>query len=337
MAIINYHANTQVREVLYHEPGSNYFLYNDDFGDDILWDTQQYYLEAKLELLDGPEEWFYDMDSKVLYLRMPENEEEPACPDTDSSVEVLRGRTIDNVMEITGSAQNIIVANITFWASNVIADDVSNKAISFDSLIFEFPSSSHRMLKSEEQPKNTKVFGRENAVINCTFYGGEGGALHFEQSDYLLIHNNAFSYNDWVGQGDATSTIMDIHNHYGEISQNTLSFNGVNVGLRYTGRNQSITMNYMEGQCWGSIQADGGAIQVSPDAQNFAVITNHWILNSPKNGIRFDGSGELLPDRGIPQKFLFGPATFEITAHVNQSNLAYLTTHARRASFILSI
>ena len=326
MAIINFHGNTYVREVLYHEPGSNFFLYYDDFGDDINFDTQQYYLEAKLELLDGPEEWFYDMDTKVLYLRMPENEEEPDCPDTDSSVEVLRGRIIDNVLEITGSAHNIIVANITFWASNIIADDDSNKAITFDSLIFDFPSSSHRMLKSEVQPKHTRVFGRDHVVINCTFFGGEGAALHFEQSDYLLVHNNAFSYNDWVGQGEATATIMDIHNHYGEISQNTLSFNGVNVGLRYTGRNQSITMNYMEGQCWGSIQADGAAIQVSPDAQNFAIITNHWIHNSPKNGMRFDGSGELLPDRGHLQKFLFCPSTFEITAPFNKSMLVHLTT-----------
>ena len=46
---------------------------------------------------------------------MPEDAEE-TCPDTDSSVDVLRGRTLDNVLEITDSA-NVIVANITFWGA----------------------------------------------------------------------------------------------------------------------------------------------------------------------------------------------------------------------------
>ena len=106
---------TWVREVLYHEPGSNFFLYNNDFGDDIKFKDPQYYLEASPELLDAPEEWYYDMDTKMLRLIMPENAGE-TCPDTDSSVDVLRGRTLDNVLEITDSA-NVIVANITFWGA----------------------------------------------------------------------------------------------------------------------------------------------------------------------------------------------------------------------------
>ena len=116
MAILNVGSwETWVREVLYHEPGSNFFLYYDDFGDDIKFKDPQYYLEASPELLDAPEEWYYDMDTKMLRLIMPENAEE-SCPDTDSSVDVLRGRTLDNVLEITDSA-NVIVANITFWGA----------------------------------------------------------------------------------------------------------------------------------------------------------------------------------------------------------------------------
>ena len=51
----------------------------------------------------------------MLRLIMPENAGD-TCPDTDSSVDVLRGRTLDNVLEITDSA-NVIVANITFWGA----------------------------------------------------------------------------------------------------------------------------------------------------------------------------------------------------------------------------
>ena len=34
----------------------------------------------------------------------------------------------------------------------------------------------------------------------------------------------------------------------GEFSQNTLSYNGVAHGLRYTGRHSNFTLNHMEGK-----------------------------------------------------------------------------------------
>ena len=299
MAILNVGSwDTWVRQVLYHEPGSNFFTYNDDFGDDIKWENKnlQYYLEASLELLDGPDEWLYDMDTKMLRLIMPDNSEE-GCPDTDSSVDMLRGRTLDNVIEILDSS-DVTVSNITFWASNIIADDDANNAITFDSLIFQFPSSSHRMLKSEAEPIHIKFLGNDHAVINCTFFGGEGPSLYYEQSDNFVVHNSAFSWNDWVGVGDETATIHDRKGNYGEFSQNTLSFNGIAPGLRYGGMYRNITLNYMEGQCWGKIQQDGAAIQVSPLSQDRAIITYNWAHSSPKKGIRFDGSGEQLPEKG---------------------------------------
>ena len=124
MAILNVGSwQSWVREVLSHEPGNNNFTYNDDFGDNINWVHQQYYLESSMELLDAPEEWFYDMDAKMLHLIMPDNTNEvDTCPDTDASEDILRGRTLDNVIEISDSS-DVIVANITFWASNIIASN----------------------------------------------------------------------------------------------------------------------------------------------------------------------------------------------------------------------
>ena len=37
----------------------------------------------------------------------------------------------------------------------------------------------HRMLRSEDMPKHTKMDGDDNQVINCTFYGAEGPALQY--------------------------------------------------------------------------------------------------------------------------------------------------------------
>ena len=153
--------------------GSDSFTYNDDFGDNINFRHQQYYMEGKLDLLDNAEEWFYDWaDTKMLHLMMPETEEAGACPDTDASEDTLRGRTLDYGLEITDS-HDVIIANMTFWACNIKANE-DNNAITLDSLTFEYPSSSHRMLRSEDMPKHTKMFGDDNQVINCTFYGAEG-------------------------------------------------------------------------------------------------------------------------------------------------------------------
>ena len=49
--------------------------------------------------------------------------------------------------------------------------------------------------------------------------------------DNMLVHNSAFSYNDWVGQGNL-GTVMDKASS-GEFSQNTLYYNGPAHGLRY--------------------------------------------------------------------------------------------------------
>ena len=87
----------------------------------------------------------------------------------------MRGRTLDNVLEITDSA-DVIVEGINFWASNIIASDNNNR-ITLDSLIFKFPSSSHRMLKSAAFPRHTTMYGNGHSVINCTFEGSEGPAL----------------------------------------------------------------------------------------------------------------------------------------------------------------
>ena len=75
MAVLNVGSwVTFVREVIEHR--ADHFTYNDNFGN-IHWKAKnsQYYLEASLKLLDAPEEWFYDMESKTLYVIPPEGTE----------------------------------------------------------------------------------------------------------------------------------------------------------------------------------------------------------------------------------------------------------------------
>ena len=286
MAILNVGSwNTWVREVLFHEPTNNNFTYNDDFGN-IKFKHQQYYLEASLELLDAPEEWFYDMGTKMLHLIMPDSTEEiEQCPDTNASVDILRGRTLDNVLEIIDST-DVVVANITFHASNIIATKKVDR-ITFDSLIFNFPSSSHRMLKSDAYPKATSLGGDDNAVINCTFYGAEGPPLQYSGGN-MLVHNSEFLYSDWAGQGNLATVKDNSKGSPGEFSQNSMYYNGVAHGFRAYGIYSNITLNHIIGQCWGKIQSDGASIHMQIKSQTDSLITNNWIHDSPKKGIRFD-------------------------------------------------
>ena len=67
------------------------------------------------------------------------------------------------------------------------------------------------MLKSEAEPIHTKFLGNDHKIINCTFEGGEGPALHYEGGNNILVHNSAFIFNDWVGQGEDTATVLNKH------------------------------------------------------------------------------------------------------------------------------
>ncbi|CAL4150236.1 unnamed protein product, partial [Meganyctiphanes norvegica] len=153
MAILNIGSfMTYVQPVLHHEPSTSNFTYDHTPIGDIHWksDKLQYYFEAGLDLLDSPEEWFYDKDSKILYFMTPSG----SCPEPGSTS--LRGRTIDFGLKITNTT-GLTIANITFLGSGIHAysidyEDSHIDDITLNSVEFKFPSSSHRMLGSTEEP-----------------------------------------------------------------------------------------------------------------------------------------------------------------------------------------
>ena len=143
MAILNVGSfNTFTALVEDHQAGQNVFTYNDTFGA-IHWKPKlnQYFLEDKLDFLDQPEEWFYDKVTKKLYLWTKD--------DDSPSHHVIRGKVQTYAFQITDS-QYLVLKNIDFFATTVLAltKSVDNNInhITFDSLNFNFPSYSKRML-----------------------------------------------------------------------------------------------------------------------------------------------------------------------------------------------
>ncbi|CAL4205320.1 unnamed protein product, partial [Meganyctiphanes norvegica] len=292
---------TFVREIIHHEPGSAEFIYKHDMGE-IHWHSNelQYYFEAGLELLDAPEEWFYDVKTKWLFFIPPNRE----CPESNSTA--LRGRTFDYGVTVT-NATGITFSNLTFLAANIHASSIDNieshiDEITLNSIAFKFPSSSYRMLGQNDTAGVTlldakargkgghMVMGRVS-VINSTFVGGENGAL-VTDGKHCIIQNNLFEYNEWSGQtsmlaGGGTIVSYGFEDRfYG----NTVSYNGNSVGYRPMGYGATAQYNHLVGQCAGSLLSDGSAIQVQSTKQDEVQISHNWEHDSPKMGVRFDAA-----------------------------------------------
>jgi len=304
MAVLNVGSfNTFVKPVLWHEPGSNNFTYEDDFGKiKFVPRENRYYLDSKLELLDNPGEWHYDKTTSILRF-IPFN---GTCPDGKS--DRLRGRTIDYSMKIT-KTKGLMVKNVDFFASTVEAigfnkfhEIGSIDNITFDSVNFDFPSSSKRMLQDPSMPKTTeiqaKIFGTIR-VENCRFTGAEGFALRFSSTN-SKIYNNLFEWNDWSGHmtykndGGGGTVVSHPGSRNTEFIGNTLWYNGASAGYR-PGIGGIIKDNIFAGQCKGNIMNDGAGLQIMTKQQNQAKVERNWAFDSPKYGLRFDGAPKCDP------------------------------------------
>ena len=271
MAVLNVGSfNTFVKEVQWHEPNTDSFTYDDDFGNiNFKPAHNQYYLDSSEELLNQPGEWHYDMETKMLRFIPPNNG--AGCPAKDSGA--VKGRVIDYAITITKS-KSISLKNMDFFAANLMAegtkknvDEVSD--ITIDSLNFEYPSSSKRMLKDNSVPKHTKLiakgFGEVN-VINCKFFGAEGSALQYWGAP-AKIHNNIFSWNDWSGQmglvanGGFGTVYSSPTSKNEEFIGNTLYYNGASAGYR-SGKTPTVSDNMVIGQADGELMNDGSGIQI---------------------------------------------------------------------------
>ena len=298
MAILNIDSfNTFTAVVQDHHPGSNSFTYNDTFGNiNFKASRNQYFLEDKLEFLDQPEEWFYDVTSSTLYVWTRDGDN-PANHD-------VRGKVQDYAFNIT-NCSNVIFENLTFFSTTIWASSISPEnlidGLAFRSLNFSYPSYAERMLGETEPARWTTVnavwrHGHKSvygslSFFNNTFYGTDGSALEYAGMKVNLT-NNLFEYNDWSAANEKVATGglgTIISNGVGDIfERNTLRYNGASAGYR-PGLRPTVRLNHFSHQCWGLIQNDGSAVQTQTGAQTDAVLENNWVHSSPKYGLRFDG------------------------------------------------
>lgn len=315
LAILNIGSfNTFVAKVKNHKAKSNRFQFDDNFGSfHFKPKRSRYFLEDKLELLDSPEEWFYDQKSKYLHLWTPKG--------TSPENSKLRGKVQSYAMVITDSS-HLILKNIDFFATALKADSTNSSYkvnnITFHSLNFKHHTYSKRMLGDIgliDWLDVNGIYDRRHmntwgtfTFFNNTFYGSDGLALSYHGAN-VAIANNLFEYNDFtaanmiVGGGGLGTIKSDSVND--TFVRNTLRYNGASVGIR-PGLNPIVKLNDITKQCWGLIQNDGAGVQLTTKPQLRSRLEKNWVYNQPKYGLRFDGEPPKIGIKGTMVKNVVG-------------------------------
>ena len=260
MAVLNIGSfDTFTAIVQSHKRGSASFTYDDKFGPIKFKPVlNQYFLEDKLEFLDVPEEWFYDQDTRTVYVMTPDGRS-PEGRD-------VRGKVMTYAFNVT-NCNHVIFQKLTFFGATMWASTIDNKNfinnLTLHSINFNYPSYTRRMLGDTSPAQWTKVNANENKkglntlkFFNNTFFGTDGVALEFSGLN-VTLDNNLFEYNDWtaanmVYASGGLGTIFS--NGVGDVYvRNTLRFNGASSGIR-PGRRPLVRFNHLHHQCWGLIQ-----------------------------------------------------------------------------------
>ena len=194
-----------------HDPGEDNFAF--DLQQQLTGyvkfhgQNSRYFLEDKLEFLDAPSEWFYDKNTKKLYL-WTRDSDHPGNRD-------IRGKVLTYAFEITNKSTWLILSNLNFFATTIFisgdddSSDVSN--IRLDSLHFSYPSYSKRMIGSLAVPNMTTIYynglltqyAGNYSTFNCTWEYADGQTMSYRGADGVF-ENNLWHHNDFscVGNGN---------------------------------------------------------------------------------------------------------------------------------------
>jgi hypothetical protein len=304
MAVMNIgHWMTYTRKIKNHIQKTNLFTYEPvkffktgKSTKKVIGDGR-YFLECKLELLDQPQEWFYDPATKELYL-WPDDGKDPTGRN-------IRGKTQTYAFDIN-KTDGIRIADLNFFATTFSVQYSSHFTI--ENCNLQYFSYSKRMLGSEggidtagwsimtriigpNGPNGPDESGTYNTVKNSIFEHSDGSAL------YLVgrgdrIENCYFSDLDWAGIGQWT--IRMAPGTEGIFRRNTVHHTGSGQTFK-SDLGCLIEFNHFYNNCL--MQGDCGQFQISPRYQNATVARYNWVYHGPLNpakrnnnkGIRFDG------------------------------------------------
>ena len=309
LAVLNVGSwDTYLRVVKDHAVGSDRFSYARDMQDRLAIEEtvktkavgyDRYYLYGKLEALDAPGEWFWDRDTKLLHVWLPDGSS-PA----DRRMQVKRreyGFCVKGVSDVE-------VVGFDFFGCTFWGEDCERVAI--EDCDLRFPTYVKRMTDWEREKKDipaiwhrqnrtyyaevgiqypTALSGRHNAIRNCTYLYSDGPVMMSGRSNTL--ENCLMQYIDWRGLGLGRGVWMGL-SFASKIVRNTLSHCGCSEGIQYAWVGPTI-VEYNYSHHIGYVQSDGACFQGCGTRLNGTVLRYNWAhdhhaYNWGRRGIRGD-------------------------------------------------
>ncbi len=268
---------TWSRDVLSHDAGSNTFTYSPV---PAYKDKHHYYfLEGKLELLDAPGEWFYDKNTKELYLWLPDG----TMPGSG-----LRGKVQSFVLHME-KCSHIKIEGLGFFATTFYYKNCTHMTV--EDCDLRFPSCSKRVLGDHSTPDVTTMFNANtynptrNALINCSISFTESQAISFK-GHTNRVENCGFYAIDWT-VANRPGLMNSIYNEGNSnvFRRNSVELTGASSTL-YPGNFPIVELNRITRT--GFLQSDGSITQLTIGAQPNSQTRYNWFHNTVKSGARFD-------------------------------------------------
>ncbi|MDZ8119149.1 DUF1565 domain-containing protein [Pontiella agarivorans] len=280
---------TATREITSHTSGENTFTYN-PVNFTFQPQNHYFYAECKLELLDAEREWFYDIDTGMLYLWSPGG----GMPDGD-----IRGKVLSYAFNISDS-QYVRLDGFNFFGAAFRYYRTTHSSVKNCDL--NFPSCSKRMLKQVGHPDICMIEHDDDedpsscTVYNVTIRNTDSDAFYSEGNSNVL-ENCMFENIDFSAtelRGMMFSVTMQGSNSVAR--RNTLRQSGASATFSF-GRAPIAELNRISHT--GFLQSDGSLIQLPVAMQDGAVLRYNWLLDTIKYGQRFDAINPIPTDPSV--------------------------------------
>ena len=267
---------TYTREILNHNGNTFYYEPVD------LWKTKHhdYFLENKIEFLDSPGEWFYDVDSSLVYFWAPNN----ANPNNLN----IRGKVQSYAFEIIDS-DYIEIRDLEFFGTTFKFENSDYSIVDHCNLVY--PSCYKRMLGVVDTQPEMSIFTSSSncKVINSAFRFIDGSALEM-YSGNNTIENCYFYHIDYTATDlNGLMTTIQMGGSNNIFRRNTMHRMGASATLN-PGNSAIIELNDMSDS--GHMQSDGALVQCMVGQQPNVQIRYNWLHDTEKFGARFDGEGD---------------------------------------------
>ena len=267
---------TYTREILNHNGNTFYYEPVD------LWKTKHhdYFLENKIEFLDSPGEWFYDVDSSLVYFWAPNN--------ADPNNLNIRGKVQSYAFEIIDS-DYIEIRDLEFFGTTFKFENSDYSIIDHCNLVY--PSCYKRMLGVVDTQPEMSIFTSSSncKVINSAFRFVDGSALEM-YSGNNTIENCYFYHIDYTATDlNGLMTTIQMGGSNNIFRRNTMHRMGASATLN-PGNSAIIELNDMSDS--GHMQSDGALVQCMVGQQPNVQIRYNWLHDTEKFGARFDGEGD---------------------------------------------